>query len=194
MFSQTVEYALRAMMHLTANPVAVLTSDVIAESTSVPGDYLSKVLRDLVRANLITSARGPRGGFRLAREPTSISILDVVSAVDPIQRIARCPMGNPDHIRLCALHRRLDEALAGVESALRSTSLADMIAADEHTRNGGRTCGPSSAAAPGPSHCRSQLQTRLCDMSLHTERSEIGRSRATSGTFRRAAGSDGRTA
>ncbi|MGE3108599.1 MAG: Rrf2 family transcriptional regulator [Phycisphaerales bacterium] len=130
MFSQTVEYALRAMMHLTANPATPLTSEAIAASTSVPSGYLSKVLRDLVRADLISSARGPRGGFRLAREPSRISILDVVNAVDPIQRISRCPIGNPNHTRLCALHRSLDNALATVESALRASSLADMLAAD----------------------------------------------------------------
>src|SRR5262245_55651805 len=106
MFSQTVEYALRAMIHLAGLNGVATTSQSIALRTSVPPGYLSKVLRDLVVARLVASYRGPGGGFMLARDPARITILDVVNAVDPIQRIHHCPAGNPEHADLCALHRR----------------------------------------------------------------------------------------
>src|SRR5690349_511493 len=112
MFSSTVEYALRAMMHLASLDGAPETSERIAAQTRVPSGYLSKVMRDLVVADLVTSFRGRRGGFVLARPPASITILDVVSAVDPIRRIDKCPLDNPAHAELCPLHRRLDQALA----------------------------------------------------------------------------------
>ncbi|HEX2838717.1 MAG TPA: Rrf2 family transcriptional regulator [Phycisphaerales bacterium] len=129
MLSQTIEYALRAMTHLaTLEPGASASSAVIAQHTQVPHGYLSKVLRDLVVADLITSQRGPNGGFTLARSAAEISIYDVVNAVDPMQRITECPLGNPDHVQLCPLHRRLDQAMDMVEREFRATSLGELLA------------------------------------------------------------------
>jgi Rrf2 family protein len=127
MISQTIEYALRAMSHLaTLEEGLAANSETIAEHTRVPRGYLSKVLRDLVVAGLVLSQRGPNGGFVLARSPSDISILDVVNAVDPIARINECPLGNPDHVQLCPLHRRLDDALETIERQFRETSLEDL--------------------------------------------------------------------
>jgi Rrf2 family protein len=127
MFSQTVEYALRAMMYLASTEGAAQTSERIAAETRVPPGYICKVMRDLVRARLVTSFRGPGGGFMLTGTPDKISILDVVSAVDPIRRIHRCPLDNPEHADLCPLHRRLDDALASIESSFRQTTLKEVL-------------------------------------------------------------------
>lgn len=127
MISQTIEYALRAMAHLaTLEEGRAVNSETIAEHTQVPRGYLSKVLRDLVVAGLVASQRGPNGGFALARAASEISILDVVNAVDPIARITECPLGNPAHVQLCPLHRRLDDALQTIEQQFRETSLEDL--------------------------------------------------------------------
>ena len=146
MFSQTIEYALRAMMHLASLPPgATVNSEDIAAATKVPQRYLSKVLRDLVLAELITSQRGPRGGFCLRGTPAEVSMLDVVNAVDPIARLQGCPLGNPSHSKLCALHQRIDNALDLIENAFRSTSL-ELVLRDLNT-------GPSRCQAlliPGP--------------------------------------------
>ena len=65
----------------------------------------------------------------LARSPEELTILDVVNAVDPIRRIQTCPLGLASHgIRLCPLHKRMDNALAMVEEAFRSTTLAEVLA------------------------------------------------------------------
>ena len=129
MFSQTVEYALRAMMHLASTGGAAETGDKIASATRVPPGYLSKVMRDLVLAGLVRSFRGPNGGFCLARTVESITLLDVVSAVDGVQRIRTCPLRNPLHTHLCPLHQCLDDALAQLEGAFRATSLGAIQAA-----------------------------------------------------------------
>ncbi len=129
MFSQTIEYALRAMVCLAAEPQRPLANREIAAITKVPGAYLSKVLQTLARHELVTAERGVRGGFRLARPARAITILDVVSAVDPIRRIATCPLGLKAHgRRLCPLHGKLDQALAQAEAAFASTTLADVLA------------------------------------------------------------------
>jgi Rrf2 family protein len=129
MISQTVEYALRAVVHLADQAPAARTTDQIAAVTRVPKAYLSKVLQSLVRAGIVHSQRGLHGGMTLTREPEEINILEVVNAVEPIGRIRECPLGLKSHgVRLCPLHRRLDNALALVEDAFRNTTLAEVLA------------------------------------------------------------------
>jgi Rrf2 family protein len=129
MFSQTTEYALRAVVALCEDPQVPWTAQAIAAKTQVPQPYLMKVLQPLVEAGLITAQRGRNGGFLLARPPGEITVLDVVSVVDPLRRIHHCPLGLKAHgTNLCPLHRKLDEAIRLVEEAFSSTTLADILA------------------------------------------------------------------
>jgi Rrf2 family nitric oxide-sensitive transcriptional repressor len=129
MLSQTVEYALRAVVHLARTAPSPCTTDEIAQATRVPKAYLSKVLQNLVRAGLVRSQRGLGGGMALAKPADNLTILEVVDAVEPLGRIKTCPLGLPTHgVRLCALHRRLDAALAMVEAAFARSTLAEVLA------------------------------------------------------------------
>lgn len=127
MFSQTTEYALRAVVYLASQDGAARTLQQIATATKVPPDYLSKVLQGLRRSQLVESQRGLGGGFTLRVAPEALSVHDVVQAVDPIRRIRRCPLGLKDHINLCPLHRRLDQAMDMVESALKQSTIAELL-------------------------------------------------------------------
>lgn len=127
MFSQTTEYALRAALFLANLGPQFASADQIAEGTQVPPGYLSKVMRDLVLAEIVNSQRGPNGGFMLARPSDQITILDVVNAVDPIRRITACPLGNPMHVNLCPLHAKLDGAIAQIEQTFAATTLAELV-------------------------------------------------------------------
>jgi Rrf2 family transcriptional regulator, nitric oxide-sensitive transcriptional repressor len=128
MFSQTVEYALRAAVYLASAP-GPRTVEAVSEATRVPAPYLAKVVRELVRAGLLRSQRGAGGGVSLAKDPASMTILEVVNAVDPIKRIKTCPLGLPSHgTLLCPLHARVDAALASVEEAFGKTTLAEVLA------------------------------------------------------------------
>ena len=129
MFSQTVEYALRAVVFLANDPEAGRTTEQIAVATKVPQAYLSKVMQQLAAAGLVRAQRGIGGGFTLLKKPKELSILEVVNAVDPIQRIRTCPLGLSAHgVRLCPLHKRMDEALASVEAAFAKSTLAEILA------------------------------------------------------------------
>ncbi len=134
MFSQTAEYALRAVVFLAAQDGAPRTTQEIARATQVPTGYLSKVMQGLGRARLVLSQRGLHGGFTLARPAAELTVLDIIQAVDPIQRIRSCPLGLKGHINLCPLHRRLDQAMKLVEEALRQSSIAELLAEPERAR------------------------------------------------------------
>lgn len=129
MFSQTVEYALRAVIYLAQHGEAgPIDCQRIAEATQVPASYLAKILQDLARTEILVSKRGVRGGFQLGVAPDDLSILDVVNAVDPLQRIRGCPLSLPAHCHtLCPMHARLDQSLAQVEATLRASTIREML-------------------------------------------------------------------
>lgn len=129
MFSQTVEYALRAVVHLAEHAPSARTTEQIAEATQVPKPYLSKVIQGLCGARILQSKRGVGGGVALVKTPAELTILEVVNAVEPIARIRQCPLGLKTHgVHLCPLHKRMDNALAMVEAAFQETTLAEILA------------------------------------------------------------------
>lgn len=132
MFSQTVEYALRAAVHLASQSDRRCTAREISAATKVPKPYLAKVLQQLHRAGILSAQRGVGGGVSLAKPAETLTILEIVNAVDPLRRIRTCPLGLTSHgTRLCPLHRRMDLAMASVESAFASSTLAEIL--DEPT-------------------------------------------------------------
>ncbi len=78
-FSASATHALRAVASLAANEGdgAMLGRD-LARKVKVPADYLAKVLGTLARAGVVTASRGVKGGYRLARRPDRIRLIDVV--------------------------------------------------------------------------------------------------------------------
>ena len=132
--SQTAEYALRAVVWLASHPDAALSTHEIARVTRVPAGYLSKVLQSLNRAGLVVSHAGRNGGFRLARPATQISVLDVINAVDPVERIRRCPLELEAHGgKLCPLHQRLDRAIGLMEQAFAESTIAELLTEPNRT-------------------------------------------------------------
>ncbi|MGD1070083.1 MAG: Rrf2 family transcriptional regulator [Bryobacteraceae bacterium] len=127
MLSQTAEYALRAMVELATRTGEARTAQEIAQASRVPLDYLSKVLNSLVRAGIVSGQRGRGGGFQVVRPVNEITVLEVVSAVDPLRRIRSCPLGLQAHgENLCPLHRKLDDAVRSVEEAFASTTIQSL--------------------------------------------------------------------
>ena len=89
MISQTAEYALRAVVCLAESPTAPMINRVIAETTQVPPEYLSKVLQSLQRAGLVNSRRGLHGGFMLAYPAESVPVRSVPPSTIRVPRGAR---------------------------------------------------------------------------------------------------------
>jgi len=126
---KTAEYALRAIVWLGRENGQTASAADLAEATKVPRRYLHKVLQDLIRAKLARSQPGPGGGYALARRPEKISILDVVDAVAPVERIRHCPLGLPSHTTLCPLHKELDRVYEATQKALARVTIAQLLGA-----------------------------------------------------------------
>ncbi|WP_428307625.1 RrF2 family transcriptional regulator [Lacipirellula sp.] len=122
MFSQTVEYALRAMVQLAADSSGSATTKDIAAKAKVPSAYLAKVLQSMRRGGLIHSRRGVGGGVTLAKPAAKISLLDVIDAVEPLKRQPNKKVATAN-----TLQKSMDTAVDQLRSKFASESLADMI-------------------------------------------------------------------
>lgn len=131
MISQTVEYALRAIVTIAQHDGVPCTAQQIAGITQVPAPYLSKMLQGMARSGLVDSKRGLHGGFVLKKDASELTIWDVVDAVDPFKRIRECPLGISSHGgTMCPLHRRLDNSMALVEESFRKTTIAELLSTE----------------------------------------------------------------
>jgi len=127
--SQTAIYALRASLWLAAqDPSEKFRVDDIADELDVPRNYLSKILHVLAREGVLTSSRGPGGGFQLARSPREVTLAEVVDHFDPLPEEAGCLLGRAQCSDRdpCAAHHRWKHISGAVHDFFRHTSIADL--------------------------------------------------------------------
>jgi len=100
----------------------------VAEAVQASPGYLVKVMQELTKAGILSARRGSQGGFTLIRKAEELTALDVINAIDPIERIHTCPLSLSSHgKRLCPLHRRIDESLRMIEESFRSATIAALL-------------------------------------------------------------------
>ncbi|WP_211267401.1 RrF2 family transcriptional regulator [Nonomuraea candida] len=136
-----VEWALHSCLNLAwAEPGEAVTATRLAAFFDLPAAYLNKQLQALARAGIVTSTSGPRGGFRLARSPREITLLDVVTAIEGPQDAFRCrqilrraPTGSEtvDYRKACLVSQAMRRAELAWRRELAEQTLADIMAAVE---------------------------------------------------------------
>lgn len=123
------DYAVRAMLALSAPQVDPWLSAMrISTAMSIPERFLPRVLRDLARAGLVEARTGRTGGYRLARPAATITLLDVIAAVEPEDDARRCILrGIPCHPDgRCAVHDTFDQARTALQDRLDATTIAEL--------------------------------------------------------------------
>jgi Rrf2 family protein len=128
LLSEASEYGLRAVIWMAqcrAEPQKV--KDIAREIRAAPG-YLVKVLQELTRAGVLSARRGSQGGFTLESDPSLLTVLDVINAIDPFERIRSCPLMLEGHsVTLCPVHRSIDDAMQQIEDSFRQLTIADVV-------------------------------------------------------------------
>ncbi|MDY7108236.1 MAG: Rrf2 family transcriptional regulator [Planctomycetota bacterium] len=133
--SDACEYGLRATVWLAQRAGTTQKVREIAEGTQSTPGYLVKVLQRLAKAGILSAQRGSQGGFTLEHSPDDITVLDIINAVDPLERIQTCPLGLDAHGQhLCPLHRRIDDAMATIEESFGTVTIAEMISESSRSR------------------------------------------------------------
>ena len=128
MLSQTVEYALRATLHVARQQPDSVRIPEIAAEIQAPPRYLAKILRQLARSGILESTRGPAGGFRLAPRREQLSLASIVAVFEPLER-HRCLLGrgacgqNPS----CAVHEKWAPIAQSSAEFLGRTTIAELL-------------------------------------------------------------------
>lgn len=135
--SDGVEWGVHACVLLAVLPPdSALPAARLAEYHGVPSAYLAKHLQALARAGVLETVKGPRGGYRLARPATEISVLDVVEAIDGDEGAFRCteirrrgPTAMParDYPLPCGIHRVFTRADEAWRAELAAATIADLV-------------------------------------------------------------------
>ena len=137
MLSSTSDYALRAILVLAqAEPGTPMRADELARATGSPANYLAKTLNALAKVGLVSSARGPRGGFTLMVAPDVLTLADVVDCFDEVRPATRCLLGTRpcDALHPCRAHERWTAVQATRRAALADTTVADLLTGSEGAR------------------------------------------------------------
>ena len=107
--------------------------DDLASNLDVPRNYLSKILHVLARNGVLTSTRGPGGGFMLAVEPSELRLVDVIGHFDDVSEGQACLLGRErcSDADPCPAHTRWKGVSGAVNEFFSGTTLADLSADDK---------------------------------------------------------------
>ena len=138
MISQTSEYALRAVVYLARSGAGrSVKLEEVAEELDAPRNYLSKTLHQLARAGVLSSGRGPSGGFQLAVPPAELTLARVIASFEPPATLARrCLLGHGEcsDVTPCEAHARWRLIAGPMRDFFHQTTVADLLAAEPRPR------------------------------------------------------------
>lgn len=130
-FSKSCEYALRSTLYICNNSVNESRINVndIAENIESPVSYTAKILQQLVRNKIISSTKGPHGGFYIDNNLAPITILQVVEAIEGPTYFDRCIVGLKEcsSVNPCPLHPHFAEHRNSIKELFKNKTIMDLI-------------------------------------------------------------------
>jgi Rrf2 family transcriptional regulator, iron-sulfur cluster assembly transcription factor len=118
MLSNSCRYGIRAVIYLASQPLSGGKTGIkkISKDLNLPTPFLAKILQQLAKQKILSSSKGPHGGFSLLRDPRKITLLDIVNTIDGLDTFTNCIMHNgscegveKDKIR-CPLHQDYEKS------------------------------------------------------------------------------------
>jgi FeS assembly SUF system regulator len=127
--SKLADYGVIVATHLAADPQRQLTAGAVADEVRLPRATVAKILKALAHAGLVSATRGAAGGYRLAREARTISVAEVVAAIDGDIGLTQCSVHVADCARTdyCPTRPHWTAINRAVEEALTAVSLDAML-------------------------------------------------------------------
>lgn len=127
--TRETDYAIRCVHFLSSSKDGTLIVDRIAEEMCIPKTFLAKILQKLVKAGIVKSFRGAKGGCRLSRKPADITLLDVIEAIQGPVAMNACALDSSvcGLSSKCSVHPVWIEVRKEVENILRKKNFAEFL-------------------------------------------------------------------
>ena len=143
MLSNTCKYGIRAVIYLAMNTKGDEKIGIkrISEDLNIPTPFLGKILQSLAKKKLLSSTKGPRGGFGLGKEPDSISLLDIVLIIDGEDMFNNCIISNvpcrdfESGKTSCPVHRKLAPIRNKLKDLFKKESIGSIIREIKKSKN-----------------------------------------------------------
>ena len=126
--SKLTDYGTVVLAHLAKEPGSVCSAADVAQATGIAVPTVSKLLKSLARAELVTSKRGANGGYLLARDPRDISAASVIDALEGPVSITECSASDShcDYEDVCNVGSAWQRINIAIRRALEDISLTDL--------------------------------------------------------------------
>jgi len=127
--NRITDYAVVVLSQMAREPAKLVTAPQLADDTQVPQPTVAKVLKALVRGDVLVSHRGANGGYTLARRPQAITMLEIIRTLEGPVSLTDCVDGAPGDCSvesLCPMRGNWDRVNDAIQEALQGVSLADM--------------------------------------------------------------------
>lgn len=137
MFSTSCHYGLQAMIYIALHSTEDKNIDLgqISAELDIPKHFLSKILQMLVKQKLLTSMKGPTGGFKLNHHPKRITLIEIIDAIDGLDVFTQCGIGfkKCSDSHPCPIHNDYKKVRDKVQQLFKNKSLQQLT---EDIKNG----------------------------------------------------------
>ncbi len=143
MLSNSCRYGIRAILYLASKDVRGNKIGIrqISEDLKLPTPYLAKILQNLVKHRILSSTKGPNGGFSLLRKPESITILDIVKIIDGEEVLTNCIIHNGScssvrkSMKPCPVHDDYSKIREDLISMFKGKTIAEIVKKANYSEN-----------------------------------------------------------
>lgn len=135
MLSNSCRYGIRAVIYLASQPETTGKTGIkmISSDLSLPKPFLAKILQQLAKHKILSSTKGPHGGFSLLRDPKKVTLFDIVNAIDGDDFFTNCVIhngsceGNKTDSKHCALHDDYEKTRADLIQLFGERTIYELV-------------------------------------------------------------------
>lgn len=125
LLSNTSQYAIRTISYMAIEKNTIYAASYLVQKLNISDKYLKRILSQLAEKGILKSIQGRFGGYRLAKKPEKITLLEIIEAVEDKNKYFKCFLGfeNCSDEKPCSLHRQWSPIRNNILTFLTNTSL-----------------------------------------------------------------------
>jgi Rrf2 family transcriptional regulator, iron-sulfur cluster assembly transcription factor len=141
MLSNSCRYGIRAVIYLASQPLSNGKTGIkkISSDLNLPTPFLAKILQQLAKQKILSSSKGPHGGFSILKDPKKITLLDIVNTIDGNDVFTNCIMHNGScesvekDKRQCTLHKEYEKTRMDLFKLFGNKTIYDLVKTANNT-------------------------------------------------------------